>query len=554
MACAVLSLGCPRSPTTAHPAADAATTNAVAEPAPTAPAGLVATVLAPHPRSSGEAFAARSGLPVPMTLLLSVGVGVPMAVLGAVDLGRPAAACLFEDADGAPSWALAMTPRTAAEARAALGARYRLVPEPGVGERVASREPAGREPSLACALVTVRAAPAVRVVCAPTVAALRTAARWTAWSVRDEAGGSDVRVEVADGGLQRLRARAREGSTALFAGWAEAASAERRAHDHPPDFGDPEAALALARRVRDEVDAALGEARGVVLMMRVRDDGVGLYLALDVPGDGTSSLASDARARADVELGDAARLRGWLAPDARVVGLVNTPGGGARALWTALVDAGLSVLGARVPDAVAARRVLAQLGAEAGPALAFGGIAADDVRGGDSGVAAARGEWVAVIPQGDGGRSARTGLAALVTAPWLRAARVGGAGLRVTACGVDTWCVGHTGPTAVAANTEPDAVLALRDGVLVVAAGARPRGVLEGVEARRRAGIEVATEDHDGASAVLRVRGDDDAAGGALRAGYGSVRQGDAVHVEAGVAVPSWVLRLAGARVARGLR
>lgn len=110
---------------------------AVALPAPTAPEGLLGRVSFGRPHATAEVLGERAGMRVPVDLALAVGAGVPMAVLGAVDTARPVAACAVEGAR--VGWALALTPRSASEARAALSSRYRLVAVPGLGDRVEPR-------------------------------------------------------------------------------------------------------------------------------------------------------------------------------------------------------------------------------------------------------------------------------------------------------------------------------------------------------------------------------------------------------------------------------
>ena len=102
-----------------------------------------------------------------------------MAVLGAVDTSRPVTACAVERGATGVGWVLALTPRSAAEARAALSSRYRMVAVEGLGERAESREGARGE-GVSCALVPVVDAVAARVVCATDGALLAGAGRWLA--------------------------------------------------------------------------------------------------------------------------------------------------------------------------------------------------------------------------------------------------------------------------------------------------------------------------------------------------------------------------------------
>ena len=84
------------------------------------------------------------------------------------------------------------------------------------------------------------------------------------------AGEDDVVATLGEGAAPRLRARWQSMTTALLTEWSAAASAARREHDRPPDYGDPEAALGVLERARDAVGAAMGEVRGLRVALRVR--------------------------------------------------------------------------------------------------------------------------------------------------------------------------------------------------------------------------------------------------------------------------------------------
>ncbi|MBK8695800.1 MAG: hypothetical protein IPN17_26935 [Deltaproteobacteria bacterium] len=419
---------------------------------PTAPEGVLGRVSLARPRATAEALGERLGARVPVELLLAVGAGVPMAVLGAVDTSRPVTACAVERGATGVGWVLALTPRSAAEARAALSSRYRMVAVEGLGERAESREGARGE-GVSCALVPVVDAVAARVVCATDAALLARAGRWLAWTTTAAGGGAagedDVVASLGEGAAPRLRARWQSVTTELLAEWSAAASEARREHDRPPDYGDPEAALGVLERARDAVGAAMGEVRGLRVAMRVGEEGVEVTTVATLPRGGTSGVAADAVARAGAGAGGAEALARWVAPDADVRAWVNTPDDGHRVLWRSAVDAAVRVLGTRVGDGVAARRTLEALGGESGEAAALGGV----TRGGGSAGGSAGGEWTLVVGQRDGGRSARAALGQLATAPWVRALRWGGRGVRVTGCGAGAWCATLTGGTAAAGAT-----------------------------------------------------------------------------------------------------
>ncbi|MDP3216326.1 MAG: hypothetical protein Q8S73_19615, partial [Deltaproteobacteria bacterium] len=415
---------------------DAAVVTVAALPPPVAPQGLLGRVWLTKPRATTEVLGTRlAGRPIPIDLALALGAGVPMAVLGAVDTSRPVAACAVEGSGTSVGWVIALTPRSAAEARAALSSRYRLVPVEGLGDRVESRE-ASREAGVACGLVAVTDAVTARVVCAADAALLTRAGRWLAWTMTaagasgdgGAAGDEDVVATLGDGAGPRLRARWRSMTTALLAEWSEAASAARREHDRPPDYGDPEAALVVLEGARDAVGVALGEVRSLRVGLRVGDEGMALTAAATLPRDGASGAARDAVARVGAGPGGAGVLGRWVPADADIRGWVHTPGDGHRVLWRSVVDGVVRVLGARLGDGAAARRTLEALGGESGEAAALGGVTA------------AGGEWTLVVEQRDGGRSARAALAQLASAPWVRTLRWGGRAVRVAGCGAGAWC------------------------------------------------------------------------------------------------------------------
>jgi len=547
---------------------------------PTAPEGVLGRVSLARPRATAEALGERLGARVPVELLLAVGAGVPMAVLGAVDTSRPVTACAVERGATGVSWVLALTPRSAAEARAALSSRYRMVAVEGLGERAESREGAGGE-GVSCALVPLVDAVAARVVCATDAALLARAGRWLAWTTTAAGGGAagedDVVASLGEGAAPRLRARWQSVTTELLTEWSASASEARREHDRPPDYGDPEAALGVLERARDAVGAAMGEVRGLRVAMRVGEEGVAVTTVATLPRGGTSGVAADAVARAGAGAGGAEVLARWVAPDADVRAWVNTPADGHRVLWRSAVDAAVRVLGTRVGDGVAARRTLEALGGESGEAAALGGVTrgggsgggSAGASGGASGGGSAGGEWTLVVGQRDGGRSARAALGQLATAPWVRALRWGGRGVRVTGCGAGAWCATLTGGTATGtagtAGTAGTMVLAVRGEALVAIVGARARTALDGLDARLRAGVGTgagAEEESAGTgvgarreSAVVTVRGQGATAAGApARGGYGTaLTEGDGVVATGRVVVPWWVLEAARSGIARGI-
>lgn len=514
----VLGLGCHRAGPT-HARGDAAAA-VVREAAPSVPDGVLGRVWASRPRAAAEVVGQRAGVRVPLDLVLAVGAGVPMAVLGAVDTSLPLAACAVErSAGGEVAWLLAMTPRSAGEARTALASRHRLTPVAGLGERLeargGARDAGASRGGVACALVAVADASS-RVVCASDGASLERAGRWLAWTMTGDgtATDDDVAAEMAVGSAGRLRARWEAATAGVLAEWTEAASAERRAHAGPPDYGDPEAALVVLTRARDAVSEAIGELRSLRVGVRLGDEGA------------------------------------------------------------ALVEAAVRVMGARLGDGAAARRTLLALGAESGEEAALGAVSGVGASA-TAGAAGAGEEWTVVVAQRDGGRSARSGLARLATEGWVRSLRWGGRAVRVSACGEGAWCVtmgagaapataGAVAP-ATAGRAAGSMVFAVRGGALVAIAGAGARSALDGADARARAG---GSEGGDGGvaggdggvageSVVVTVR-DRAAAGataGVARGTYGVASgQGPTVTATGRWVVPWWVLERVRSTTRRGAR
>lgn len=574
----VLGLGCHRAGPT-HARGDAAAA-VVREAAPSVPDGVLGRVWASRPRAAAEVVGQRAGVRVPLDLVLAVGAGVPMAVLGAVDTSLPLAACAVErSAGGEVAWLLAMTPRSAGEARTALASRHRLTPVAGLGERLeargGARDAGASRGGVACALVAVADASS-RVVCASDGASLERAGRWLAWTMTGDgtATDDDVAAEMAVGSAGRLRARWEAATAGVLAEWTEAASAERRAHAGPPDYGDPEAALVVLTRARDAVSEAIGELRSLRVGVRLGDEGAAVTAVAEWPRAGGSAVAADAVARAGAGLGGAVALGRWVAPDADVRGWIRTPGDGHRAWWAALVEAAVRVMGARLGDGAAARRTLLALGAESGEEAALGAVSGVGASA-TAGAAGAGEEWTVVVAQRDGGRSARSGLARLATEGWVRSLRWGGRAVRVSACGEGAWCVtmgagaapataGAVAP-ATAGRAAGSMVFAVRGGALVAIAGAGARSALDGADARARAG---GSEGGDGGvaggdggvageSVVVTVR-DRAAAGataGVARGTYGVASgQGPTVTATGRWVVPWWVLERVRSTTRRGAR
>jgi len=444
--------------------------DAAVERPPSRPASVVGRAHLGRPRATIEAVNDALDARRPADFLLAVALGVDVAVLSAVDPARPIDVAMLSSPAG--SYAFAMTPGGATSARSLLSSRYRFVPEVGLGERLTLRGDPGLsspEHRLPCALVRVPARVPSRVVCASDEAALREAGRWVAFESAARADDHNDLDATLDGdGIARDLAPALRGATALLQRQLlAAASAARRAHDRPPDFGDPEALVGLlgdaVRALADDVAAA----RSITLRADVtRASGVDLTLRVTFPPTGGASLADDARARVGVT--GPHPLQGLLPADALVTAASRTSPEARRASLAALVAASLRVLGDRVTTPDLARRDLDALVANAGDAVAFA-VAPD----GRSGV-----ELTLALSQTDQGVAARATLARMVAAPWLRAL---GFGAPATVAAAREGLVVTAAPSG---ETATMVALGVRQGALVAVVGHNARTSLDAVSAR----------------------------------------------------------------------
>jgi hypothetical protein len=489
--------------------------DAAVERPPTRPASVVGRAHLGRPRATIETVNDALDARRPADFL-AVALGVDVAVLSAIDPARPIDVAVLSSPAG--SYAFAMTPGGAGHARSLLSSRYRFVPEAGLGERLTLRGDPGLsspEHRLPCALVRVPARVPSRVVCASDEAALREAGRWVAFESAARAGDhNDLDVTLDGEGVARDLAPALRGATALLQRQLlAAASAARRAHDRPPDFGDPEALVGLlgeaVRSLADDVAAA----RSITLRADVtRANGADLTLRVTFPATGGASLADDARARVGVT--GPHPLHGLLPADALLTAASRTSPEARRTSLTALVASSLRVLGDRVPAPELARRDLDALVANAGDAVALA-VAAD----GRSGV-----ELTLVLSQTDQGAAARAALARMAVAPWLRGLRLGAP---TTAAAARDGLVVSAAPPGEAAT---QVAVGVRQGALVAVVGRNARTSLDAVSARTT-GEGTAAES---AFAELRVS----PAEPALRVTYGAAREAGAVAATARGRVP----------------
>ncbi len=384
--------------------------------APTRPGDLIALLHLGQPRRTAASLSRWTGQAIPVDLTLALIAGVDVSVLASVETNRPIEMVLVGTTTH-PGIGIAMTPASAARMRSALTPRYTFVTVPGLGERLETRGDPGLSgmQRLSCAVIAVPGPIAARMVCASDTPTLVAMGRWLAWRSDAEGGNvSDVDLRVEGDALRRvglpaLHAAILRGAQEI----AESAAAARRSHERPPDLGDPEAAAGIVQAMGASVAAALSDVVQAQIHATIHDDAVLLAATLSLPLEGTSALAQDARER----LGAATEhpLAAMLPPDARLA--VATRGVDAgHAVLTAVIEAGLRVLGVRVGDPTTARADCTALGARLGDEAAVG-IAPDAPRGV---------EVTAVLSQSDGGTAARAALVRMGSARWFRSLRLGG--------------------------------------------------------------------------------------------------------------------------------
>jgi hypothetical protein len=509
---------------------------------PSRPEGLIATAHLSHPRATLETLGTAMESRLPVDFLLGLSLGVDVALLAAVDSARPIDVALVKAPEGGGSYVFAMTPPTSAHARSALAARYRFVHAEGLGDRVEPRGDPGLSDTrrrLPCALVTVQSAISTRVVCGADEATLLRAGRWVAFESAARASESEDFELTAQGeALQReVVPQLRRALGGLQSRLAADASAARREHARPPDYGDPEVMVALLGDVADEVAAGVGALTRASARVHVTTERTTLTVDLDTRGEDPSLFATDARERvgAPTEHPLAAMLPAdaWWMFDHR--------GGGTRAaLAPKITHAALRVLGDRVTDGTNARADLDALFAHSGDELAWA-VARDGARGA---------ELSLVLAQTDQGAGARSALARIARAPWLRTARLG-APLTVSAIpdGISLTQTSTPTPEAPRApGAQPETprvmVMGVRGGALVIVLGAHARNTLDGVAAR--VGGPVPSVIAEGAASVvggleLGAIGTNE---GRAQFSYAARRDGDVVRATLRIEAPT---RLAGA-------
>lgn len=443
----------------------------VEPPPPARPTAVRAFAHLGQPRVTLDTLGDALGARRPADLLLVAALGVDVAVVAAIDTARPIdVALLGGSRDG---YVFAMTPASASQARSLLASRYRFASAEGLGERLALRGDPGlssTERRVPCALVRVPSAVSSRVVCGSDEATLLAAGRWVAYeSAARAASQADFEATAEGDGLAReageaLRALVAQGQQRLLAD----ASAARRAHDRPPDYGDPEALVTeLGPLVRDLTDS-VGAVRRAALRADVSRERITVAVDLTLPDDGASALSLDARGRSEASIEHP--LAAMLPADAVFVLGDRAPASSRADTLRRFTASALRVLGDRVTLPAAARADLDALVAHAGDGLA---VAAS--RDAPDGV-----EVSLAMSQTDGGAGARAALARMATAPWLRALRVG-APPTVTALREGVLLAR---PAAAGAAPTPSLALGVRAGALVMVLGRHAASTLDATTLR----------------------------------------------------------------------
>jgi hypothetical protein len=505
----------------------------VEPPPPARPAALRAVAHLGQPRVTLDTLAEAGGARRPADLVLVAALGVDVAVVAAVDTARPIDVALLGGAQG--GYAFAMTPASASQARSLLASRYRFATVEGFGERLTLRGDPGlssTERRVPCALVRVPSAVASRVVCGSDEAALLAAGRWVAYESAARAGSrADFEAVVEGDGVAReagdaLRALAAQGQRRLLAD----ASAARRAHDRPPDYGDPEALVRELGALLGELTDSAGAVRRAAVRADVSRAEVAVTVELTLPDDGASALSRDARGRSEAPVDHP--LAAMLPADAVLVLGDRAPAAQRADTLRRVAASALRVLGDRVTLPAAARADLDALVAHAGD-----GLAAAASRDAPDGV-----EVSLALSQTDGGAGARAALARMATAPWLRALRVGAPPV-VTALREG---IVVARPAAPGAAPTPSLALGVRAGALVMVLGRHAASTLDA--AAVRAGLPPPALLGDLRASVagavdLEALGVRDAA--PARFSYGARRASGAVTATLRVTLPPQAMALA---------
>jgi hypothetical protein len=539
-----LALGaCGRSSSSTAPAAarDAAPP---APPPPARPAGLLLEAHFGQPRATATALGQLMGSRLPLELGLALSLGISSTVLSAADLTRPLDVVVAGTAEQ-PHVVWVFTPGAQNLLRSTLAARYRLTPVPGLGDQLEPRTPgAARSREAHCALVHVPG-PAERIVCSQQPEGLAYAGRYAAYAAQQRAEETGDGWMELDGAAARtvLWPRVRRSVEALAQELAGSAATARREHVRPPDFGDPEAVVAMVQRFAGDLDAQMADVTRLTVRATVGEQ-LTLESTLALDARGHSALVHDALAR--VGTGSGHPLARRLAPDSFALFASHATPEAHAALLTWASEALLQVLGARVPNAAAARADLAALFARVGDGVVLGHARAQ----GD------QDEQTVIFSLTDDGTEARAALTRLARAPWLRGLRVGDAAVNVSSRNHSLLLrlqPASGARTRGAVETAPALALAVVDNALVLVTGAHPETTLAALGPRA-----------EGPAPSLLAQMPEGALAGALDLGavrgapgeravvsfvYGATREGEQVIGRGRITVPGRV----GAALSRGM-
>ncbi len=436
-----------------------------AEAPPTRPPSALAVAHLGRPRATFETLGEALGATRPPDLVLVAALGVDVAVVAAVDTARPVDVVALGGAH--PGYAFALTPAGASHARAQLATRYRFTHVDGLGERVAPRGDPGLsspERRVPCALVRVPSTISSRVVCASDEEALLAAGRWVAYESAARAEShtdfdATLEGDGARGAGEALRAVIDAARQRLLAD----ASAARREHDRPPDYGDPEALVTELGGVTEALTSAVSSVRRATVRADVSRERVELSVDLALPSDGATLLSADARDRAAAPLEHP--MAALLPADAVFMLGDRAPAAPRAETLRRVTTAALRVLGDRVTLASAARSDLDALLSHSGDDLAVA-VARDAPEGVEVSLA---------LSQTDGGAGARAALSRIVAAPWLRGLRVGAA---PTATAIRDGLI-IARPSAPGALGGPSLAMGVRAGALVMVLGRHAQASLD---------------------------------------------------------------------------
>ncbi len=395
------------------PITDAATRTERTLPPPARPVDVLAEAHFGHPRSTVERLGRLVGMRVPLDLGLALGLGVDSSVLSAGDTHRPIDVIVTGTAER-QDMLLVFTPASNSQLRPTLSGRFRFTPVAGLGERLDPRD-AHRDQRLHCAVVSVTGTIDRRIVCTERAEALTHAGRWAAFRSAERADDThDMTFETDPATTRRVMLpQLRHALDDFTRSASTEASRERRQHDRPPDFGDPEAVIGIVQELARDLETNSGDLRGIRGTATVETGRVVVDMDLAVDPEGRSSVARDARGR--LRAGNDTSIAARIPTDAFMSAVSNTDPAARVSTLHGFADGLVRVLGARLANPEVVQNDLHELFAHAGSGAAIGAVRQE---GGGF-------ETYGVLSQTDGGVAARATLARIARSPWLRALQFG---------------------------------------------------------------------------------------------------------------------------------